>query len=204
MKLERISVRFDGRTVLEDFALSLPSKGIVAVMAPSGAGKSTLLRVLAGLIPAPGAELSPLAGLRRAMVFQEDRLLPWLTVLDNITLVMEGVNQAEWARQALRQLGIGDTEALLPGSLSGGMRRRAALARALAVDPELMLLDEPFNGLDGEAVSAAAACIRRQAGRALVLVVTHQREHALLLTEDIRRFTGPPLKPADSCIAGLS
>lgn len=204
MRLERISVRFGGRAVLENFDLSLPRQGIVAIMAPSGAGKSTLLRVLAGLLPAPGAELGPLAGMRRAMVFQEDRLLPWLTVLDNIMLVMEGANQAERARLALRQLGIGGAAALLPGSLSGGMRRRAALARALAVDPELMLLDEPFNGLDNEAVSAAAACIRRQAGRALVVVVTHQREHARQLTEDIRHFTGPPLKPSGSSIAGLS
>lgn len=196
MKLDGITVRFGARVVLENFGIALPQRGIVAIMAPSGAGKSTLLRVLAGLQPAPGAELAPLTRMRRAMLFQEDRLLPWLTVLDNITLVMEGANRSARAHLALQQLGIGDAAALLPGSLSGGMRRRAALARALAADPELMLLDEPFNGLDDEAASAAAACIRRQAEKGLALVVTHQREHALMLTDDIRLFTGPPLRPA--------
>ncbi len=197
MKLEGISVRFDSRVVLDNFSLSLPQRGVVAVMAPSGAGKSTLLQVMAGLVPAPGAALGPLPGMRRAMVFQEDRLLPWLTVWDNITLVMEGTEQAQRVRQLLEQLGIADAAALLPGALSGGMRRRAAIARALAVNPELLLLDEPFNGLDDQAAAMAAACIRRQASNALVVLVTHQREHARLLTEDIRIFTGPPLKAAE-------
>ena len=195
MKLSGIHLAFGEKTVLRDFSIELPKRGAVAFMAPSGAGKTTLLRMLAGLYPACGADLSEISRLKRAMVFQEDRLLPWISVLRNITLVMDDPPNPARARQELEALGIADAEDALPGALSGGMRRRAALARALAVDPQLLLLDEPFNGLDGEAARLAADRIRDAASRSLVVLVTHQEEHARWVTGDIRRFLGPPLTP---------
>jgi ABC-type nitrate/sulfonate/bicarbonate transport system ATPase subunit len=193
MKLEKVKVVFAGKNVLDHFSISLPDKGIVALMAPSGAGKSTLLRVLAGLQASPGAELGDLAGRKLGIVFQEDRLLPWLTALENVMLVLSGDHRQQRALWELSALGLEDAVDLRPDALSGGMKRRVAIARAMAVDPTLLLLDEPFTGLDTDTTAQVAAHLARLKEKALVIVVTHQLSQALAMTEDIRRFTGPPL-----------
>src|ERR1700733_12077900 len=148
-----------GRLVLDHLDFTLRESEIVAILGKSGSGKSTFLRILAGLIPASGGAveyrgqpvLEPARGV--AMVFQSFALFPWLTVLGNVELGLEaqGVTAAERRRQAVAAIdliGLDGFEHAYPKELSGGMRQRVGFARALVVNPDILLLDEPFSALD--------------------------------------------------------
>lgn len=144
---------FGGAPVIEGLHLSVAAGEIVALIGPSGTGKTTLLNILAGLdrdyrgsLRWDGRPL-PEANPRLGMVFQEPRLLPWLSLRDNIRLVLRERADERVAR-LLAAVGLAEQGDALPRALSGGMQRRAALARAFAVEPQLLLLDEPFVSLD--------------------------------------------------------
>jgi len=156
----------DGTVALRDASFAAPAGKITVLVGPSGCGKTTMLRIIGGLdaptagevrvggapAPAAGGPQAPGAA-RAAFAFQEPRLLPWRTVLSNVALPLElaGVPRGERsarAREALRLVCLPDAERKLPGHLSGGMRMRAAIARALVTRPSLLLLDEPFGALD--------------------------------------------------------
>lgn len=142
---ENITVRFGDKTVLDDFMLTVPAQGLTLLSGPSGAGKTTLLRVLAGLlVPETGTVTLP--G-RPVLLFQEDRLFPGRTARQQVEAVLPKARrrEAEGWLELVELSGDGDK---LPGELSGGMARRTALARALAVEGEVCLLDEPFAGVD--------------------------------------------------------
>lgn len=188
MELSHITVRFGDKTVLEDFSLTLPEKGVLCLSGPSGCGKTTLLRVLCGLeTPRAGQVLNVP---KTAVVFQEDRLLPWLTVEKNLTAV--GIPQDQ-AVLWLRRMGLEPERRSLPRSLSGGMRRRVAMARALGVESGLMLLDEPFTGLDEATKELIYPHLRAAAEKKPLVLVTHHREEAEALGAEILELTGPPL-----------
>lgn len=145
IRLEKITLSYEDKTVLKDFSCELTEGESYALTGPSGIGKTTLLKVLAGLEkPQAGRVILP-EGLKLRMVFQEDRLLPWKNVLDNVRLEN---GKEELARRLLEALGLAQEASSYPAALSGGMKRRAAIARALCAEPEVLLLDEPFNGLD--------------------------------------------------------
>jgi NitT/TauT family transport system ATP-binding protein len=156
LRLERIRRTFDGLVVIGDLSLNIEAGEFLAILGPSGCGKSTLLRIVAGLIaPDSGTlDISPADSKRQtAFVFQDAHLLPWRTVLDNAALPLElmGVEKAERmarARATLAEVGLSEAEARYPAQLSGGMRMRVSLARALVTEPRLLLLDEPFAALD--------------------------------------------------------
>jgi ABC-type nitrate/sulfonate/bicarbonate transport system ATPase subunit len=189
------------RPALESLALSAGAGEIVGIVGPSGCGKSTLLNIVAGLdrafegsveidgrpFPrAPGGPDGP--PVRMGMMFQASRLMPWLTVLDNLRLVLGRGDEATLrARRLLRDVGLDEVEDAYPGRLSGGMQRRVALARAFAVEPELLLLDEPLVSLD----APTAARLRRhlvelwQATRPAVLYVTHELREALAVADRV-------------------
>ena len=137
-----LTKRFGGKVVLDRFTYAFPETGAVALMGPSGVGKTTLFRILLGLERPDSGTVSGMDGKSVSVVFQEDRLFPGLTVLQNAEVA--GSGGAEW----LARLGLGEELNARPDSLSGGMRRRVALARALCRDGEIFLLDEPFQGLD--------------------------------------------------------
>jgi ABC-type nitrate/sulfonate/bicarbonate transport system ATPase subunit len=149
-----VTKRFGRLKVLADVDLSLPTGEVHGVIGPSGCGKTTLLRILAGLDnPTSGTIGTGTRSGRVAYVFQEARLIPWLTALENVLFVLRGLvrdprERTERARRALRSVELDDVEGLYPDQLSGGMERRVALARALAYDPDIFLMDEPFAGLD--------------------------------------------------------
>jgi NitT/TauT family transport system ATP-binding protein len=152
IQFEQVSKKFRGRPVLTDFNLTVQANEALGILGPSGVGKSTLLRLIAGLeIPSAG---SVRVNARRiGYVFQEPRLLPWDTVLSNVTLPVFAMGAAaqeayQRARRLLELMGLSNFEAAYPHQLSGGMRQRVSLARAFAVNPDLLLLDEPFTGLD--------------------------------------------------------
>ena len=147
---EKVFRRGDTRA-LDQVRFDVEAGRFVALVGPSGAGKTSLLNIVAGLDRDFGGEVRvdpPGAGV--GMVFQSPRLLPWLTVLDNIRLVLgdDAGERAEAVREMLSDLGLQGFENAFPGQLSGGMQRRVGLARAFAVRPSLLLMDEPFVSLD--------------------------------------------------------
>lgn len=183
IELRNVTCTYGDKTPLKDISLTLPERGVVGVFGPSGRGKTTLLRLLLGRITPASGTVEGLEDKRIAAVFQEDRLIPWRTVLENVAIVKDGSEEEAAALLADMELaGEGDK---LPGALSGGMQRRVALARALHYGGDILLLDEPFKGLD-EALRRRM--IEKVKGSfPLILIATHDREEADLLgmTEEI-------------------
>jgi NitT/TauT family transport system ATP-binding protein len=196
------------RPVLEAVDFSLREGEIVALLGPSGSGKSTLLRILAGLIPADAGEVryrgQPLYGPAHgiAMVFQSFALFPWLTVQQNVELGLEarGVAAGERTRRAaaaIALIGLSGFEGALPRELSGGMRQRVGIARALVTQPEVLLMDEAFSALDvltGERLRDDILALWRGGSmptRAM-LVVSHDIEEAVLMADRVLVFAAHP------------
>jgi len=177
-------IRFDGVTfgyrrkpILEDFSLEIRPGERICLFGPSGRGKTTVLRLLMGLEKPRRGQITGAEGLRFSAVFQEDRLIPGKTVLENVTLFAE----ESAARSVLERLGLGEVLDSLPGELSGGQRRRAALGRALAHPFDMLVLDEALTGLDEAAVENCLALIDEIARGKTVVMVTHDRAHARAL-----------------------
>jgi NitT/TauT family transport system ATP-binding protein len=185
--------------------LSVEPGEVVALIGPNGSGKSTLLRVIAGLLrPDRGevrldGELIDGPDSRVGLVFQEPRLLPWRTVAGNVgyPLELEGVPRAHRDRrvgQLLSQVGLGGAAGAIPSQLSGGMRQRAALARTLALEPEVLLLDEPFSALDEltrERLNLDLLSLTARTPTA-VIVVTHSVHEAIFLADRVVVLAGGP------------
>ena len=156
LQLRGVRKVFQNLTVLERFDLAVEAGEFLAILGPSGCGKSTLLRVIARLLPVDAGSVSIAPDADRfqtSFVFQDAHLLPWRTVLDNAALPLELMGAGREARHAkarsaLSQIGLAEAEGRYPAQLSGGMRMRVSLARALVTGPRLLLLDEPFAALD--------------------------------------------------------
>ena len=182
IEFDRVGKRFGDKRVLDDFSFRFEDGHHYAVLAPSGAGKTTLLRLAAGLLtPTSGRVVRTPDTV--SVCFQEDRLLPWYTARQNVALALPGGMQKDGAalREAdkwLARVGLSSEENALPASLSGGMKRRVALARALACGANALLLDEPFRALDDAAHRDMLALIRTHAQDKLLLLVTHDERDA--------------------------
>ncbi len=180
----RKSYQVEGRSleVLRGVTASLPQGSFTVVVGLSGCGKTTLLRILGGLERADGGSLSLPPQARVGMVFQEPRLMPWLNLWSNVTFGLQRPDRAA-VQELIDLVGLKGFEKALPHQLSGGMRHRAALARALAWDPEMILMDEPFAALDyftRQAMQEQLIQLHRQR-RKTVVFVTHSIDEALLL-----------------------
>ena len=182
---------FGDKKILENFSLELPDKGVVALMAPSGSGKTTLTRILIGLEKQDSGELMVTSD-QISVVFQENRLLEGLTALENIKAVLKK-NEDKLALLWLEKMGLKTAKDLLPRELSGGMQRRLAMARAMAYGGDLMILDEPFAGLDDDTRKNLYPRILEEKDR-LTLLITHDREEAEFLSDKLIIMDGPPLK----------
>lgn len=148
VQLRGLTRSFDGRTVLDGIDLDLPAGQFTALLGHSGSGKSTLLRAIAGLDHKVSGSGQLVAPDRVSVVFQDSRLLPWRRILDNVLLGLDGKDAAQRGREALAEVGLEGRERAWPNELSGGEAQRAALARSLVREPELLLADEPFGALD--------------------------------------------------------
>jgi NitT/TauT family transport system permease protein len=173
-----------GSVIAQHLSFTVKQGEVLAVLGTSGIGKSSLLNVMCDLQRPVAGHLERAACLRSSYVFQDDRLLPWRTVEENVAILAGATTAA--ARSQLEKLGLADSAAKLPGELSGGMRRRAALARGFLRSANLLLLDEPFAGLDPlRRVSLIAEIeqMRREFQQAIVLV-THEVDDAVLLADE--------------------
>lgn len=202
IRLTGISHHFaqpDGRLkVLDDVSLSVGEREVVCVVGPNGSGKSTLLRLICGLLTPDsgvieiGGQPVAAADPRVALVFQEPRLLPWRRALDNVAFPLElaGVPASERRRRAaelVARVGLAGFERAFPRQLSGGMRQRLAIARALARDPQVLLLDEPFSALDAltrERFNAELLALWQGLATSIVLV-THSIPEAVFLADRV-------------------
>jgi len=196
------------RSVLEGVDFRLAEGEIVALLGQSGSGKSTLLRIMAGLIGVDAGDVSyrgqPLYGPARgvAMVFQSFALFPWLTVQQNVELGLEArgmapAERAQRAEQAIELIGLAGFEGALPRELSGGMRQRVGIARALVIEPEVLLMDEAFSALDVLTGERLREDILELWGSGsmptkAILVVSHNIEEAVLMADRVLVFASDP------------
>lgn len=202
VQIDHVSVNYRTRDgdvpAVRDVSLGVAPGTFVSILGPSGCGKSTLLSVIAGLLPVSSGEVNVLGRTvvrpvtELGIVFQRDVLLPWRTALDNVLLQAQvrRIDRAlvqDRARALLKQVGLGGFEDRLPGELSGGMRQRVAIVRALLHDPPLLLMDEPFGALDAITRDQMNLDMLRMwdGTNTTVLFVTHSIEEAVFLGDRV-------------------
>jgi ABC-type nitrate/sulfonate/bicarbonate transport system ATPase subunit len=196
-----------GVLALSDINFEVRDNEFVTVIGPSGCGKTTLLRIIAGLIPYQHGEVSIDAhpvigpGPERAVVFQSFALLPWIDVLGNVTFGLDvrgatKIDSQTKARELIKLVGLEGFERRLPKELSGGMQQRVGLARALAVNPRILLMDEPFGALDEQTRRLLQEQLLQlwERERKTVVFITHSMEEAVMLGDRVMLMTPRPGK----------
>lgn len=194
---------FGEKALFDGLRFEVPAGQVVALIGPSGVGKSTLLRMIGGIDPDYEGDiliddLGPADAEVPGFVFQDPRLLPWETALGNLLAVKPDLADDE-GRQLLVNVGLDAAENLRPGELSGGMQRRVALARALAVSSRLLLLDEPFVSIDRKLARELQALVASVVDRLglTVLLVTHDPYDAAVLADRVITLRGRPVRVVD-------
>lgn len=190
--LHDLTKRYQKQEVISHLSLQLPESGVLCLQGPSGCGKSTLLRLIAALEKPDSGKITGIPE-KISMVFQEHRLFPWLTALQNIETVAAGQNHILTPLQWLEAMELDDARDKYPEELSGGMCQRIALARALYYGGDLLLLDEPFKGLDDATKRRVMFLLQQHITAKLTLFVTHDTMEAESFSDCIYRFSGPPL-----------
>ncbi|GAA3400340.1 ABC transporter ATP-binding protein [Paenibacillus hodogayensis] len=213
VKLSEVSKRYEnGKTAVGDVSLDIRQGEFISFVGPSGCGKSTVFRMIAGLTPPSEGGIEVLGGTslqartsnQVAFVFQEATLMPWSSILDNVTLPLKlaglpAKRRQQEGIQALELVGLGDYAKALPRQLSGGMKMRASIARALVAKPKLLLMDEPFGALDEmtrQTLQEELLAIWQRERDMTVLFVTHNVFEAVYLSTRIAVMTSSPGKVA--------
>ncbi|MBR0026963.1 MAG: ABC transporter ATP-binding protein, partial [Clostridia bacterium] len=186
IEIKNLSFAYPTQSVFENISLTLPEAQILALQGASGSGKTTFLRLLMGLLSPQKGEIRGLAGRRVGTVFQEDRLLPWRTVKENITLPEQDPTNPMDAEVLLERLGLSGISDAYPAELSGGMQRRVAIARALYHSSDLLLMDEPFKGLDAELRKSVMDFCRERVQQ--IIFITHDAEETAFMEAETLRF----------------
>ena len=187
IRVDHIAKYYNNQTVFTDLSMELPDHGIVGLSGPSGCGKTTFLHILAGLTAYDSGSITGISEIRTGVVFQEDRLLPWLTAAENLNVIIK--NQAITAKW-LEEIQLSEQADYYPSEMSGGMKRRIALARALAFDCDLLLMDEPFQGLDDVLKNNMHKLVLREAQSKPVLLVSHDISELGELSDQIYQAEG--------------
>lgn len=184
IELENIVLSLGGKNVINGFSHTFRPGSTSAILGKSGCGKTTLLRIIAGLQKADSGKIS--VGGKISYVFQEPRLLPDRTALENINFVLGDKRETlEQAQKWLELAEMGNDGHKLPHELSGGMKQRIALVRALAYDGDIFLLDEPFSALDGDLKDKMITAVKKFTAGKTVILVTHDSNEAELLADEI-------------------
>ncbi|MDL2274197.1 ATP-binding cassette domain-containing protein [Oscillospiraceae bacterium OttesenSCG-928-G22] len=183
--VSNLTKTYGGKRVLHHFGMELAAGSVTCLMGPSGCGKTTLLHILLGILPYDAGTVSGLEGKRVSAVFQEDRLCENLSVLRNLLLVLPGKPDGAELLRELQAVGLAEDAKTPAGDLSGGMKRRVAILRALLVNPDVLILDEPFSGLDEDRKRSVMEYFKRKTEGKTVLFVTHDAEEAELLDADV-------------------
>ncbi len=184
-----------GSPVFDNFSIDLPEGSISAILGPSGCGKTTFLNLIAGLLQPSSGTAGRAEGTAVSYLFQEPRLLPWLTVMENVALVNDDSHTVERFLGMVELSGMADA---YPDRLSGGMRQRVAMARAFAFDASLLLMDEPFQALDLALRISLVNSFRQLWSEApkTTVFVTHDVQEAIILGDTISVLSDPPVKVA--------
>lgn len=179
--LENVRKEYDGKQVISGFSYVFPDTGRFCLMGPSGCGKTTLLRLIAGLEQPDEGKIERNGSLKFGVQFQEDRLLPWFTVRKNLGLLMDQKKIGE----SLSAIGLEDESRKYPNELSGGMKRRISLIRALKCPSDVILLDEPVREVDTENAMKMLDLIEHESKGKLLIMVSHDISHARKLDCEI-------------------
>lgn len=199
IELVDINKSFDQVQVLDNFSLIIENRKVLSLLGPSGCGKTTILKILAGLDKDYKGNIKGLLNKQVSYVFQESRLIPWLTVKENLSFVLEGQIENKkldkYIEDFLDRVSLLKSKNMYPNTLSGGMKQRVSLARAFAMPHELLLLDEPFQGLDevlkGQLIELLEEMIKQD--NKTVVLVTHDKEEAFRLGDRILELVGEPI-----------
>lgn len=180
IQINNLCKAYGDKVIFENYNKTIDFDGILIIQGKSGLGKTTLMRMLAGLEKADKGEITKSAE-KVSFMFQEDRLIPFVTVLKNLTAVCD----EEKALKYLSLMGLDDEKDNSPLALSGGMRRRVALARALCFESELVILDEPFKGLDETLKNEICEIIKAESKKRAFIIISHDSEDAEILNAEI-------------------
>lgn len=176
IEFQNVTKKFNNMTVLDEVSFQLKKQEVVALLGPSGCGKTTILNIAAGLTESTTGEVYIHTN-QLGYIFQEPRLLPWKTVLENILFVIErGEESQRIALNALAKVGLENVQDTYPRQLSGGMRQRVSIARALASNPKIILMDEPFSALD--------ISLKREIQKDLLSIIDENRVGVMYVTHD--------------------
>ena len=185
IRVENLNKSFHGKQVLKDLNINFPKGKITCLMGASGTGKTTLANILMNLLKPDSGRVEGLEGKKISAVFQEDRLIEHWDAIENIRLVNNLGLTKEKINEHLKEINLKDYEEKPVRLLSGGMRRRVALVRAILSDYDVLILDEPFKGLDEELKKQVINYIRKMAKGKTVIIITHDREDIDLLDANL-------------------
>lgn len=193
IEVKNLQKAFGEKPVLQNFSCMFPERKLTCLMGISGCGKTTLLQILMGLLPFDAGEIIGLSGKRLSAVFQEDRLCESISASANIRLVNPALTKAQVCAM-LQAVGLPGDSGKPVGDYSGGMKRRVAILRALHAEYEVLLLDEPFHGLDAQTKETVIQYFQTQAAGKTVILVTHDPEEPVLLhAAQVIEMRGGPL-----------
>ncbi len=199
LKIKGLTKGFNDLLVLKNLNIDFTTNGVHCIFGPSGCGKTTLVNVITGLVEADEGVIEGSGHHTFSYIFQEDRLLPWATVEENIQLVLESFMEKGKAKDLtnhyLSLVNLSDFSNTYPGQLSGGMKQRVSIARAFAYDGDIFIMDEPFKGIDFETKKVLMDYVISycKGKDKILLFITHDIDEALYMADTIHLFKGPPL-----------